>query len=211
VRLTPQLSGGAPSCPALSKRIMKWRACCAHATTDHRPLQLLVRRWHRRLLDWLIQRTFVTDMKAATVSADRDLGRSPRRRGRNPVRRRRAFWPTTTSYFWSRQSPLPAPPPRKRKGLPPISTLPPEERRRSARIDSCCETRAMSSARRLTSQFSGRALPCDARRTCIMKWRTCGAPAPACHGPLQLLLEDSPITLRSVWAYADGTTHLMHA
>src|SRR5262245_41311002 len=27
-----------------------------------------------------------------------------------------------------------------------------------------------------------------ARCTCIMKWRTCGAPAPKCHGPLQLLV-----------------------
>ena len=48
-RLTPQLSGGVPRYPARSERIMKSRACCAHATTDHRPLQLLVR--------WLAQRS----------------------------------------------------------------------------------------------------------------------------------------------------------
>jgi hypothetical protein len=49
--ITPQLSGGALRCPARSKRIMKWRACCALATTDHRPLQLLVSRLAQR---WLL-------------------------------------------------------------------------------------------------------------------------------------------------------------
>jgi hypothetical protein len=43
-RLTLQLSGGVTACPARSKRIMKWRACCAHVTTYDRPLQLLVSR-----------------------------------------------------------------------------------------------------------------------------------------------------------------------
>ena len=43
-RLTPQLSGGALRCPARRMCIMKWRTCGAHATTYHRPLQLLVRR-----------------------------------------------------------------------------------------------------------------------------------------------------------------------
>ena len=34
---------------------------------------------------------------------------------------------------------------------------------------------------RPTPQFSGGALQCEARRTCIMKWRTCGAPATPYH------------------------------
>jgi len=50
------------------------------------------------------------------------------------------------------------------------------------------QSHAMRFMSRLTPQFSGRALPCEARRTCIMKWRTCSAPAPTCHGPLQLLV-----------------------
>src|SRR5690606_25043430 len=33
----------------------------------------------------------------------------------------------------------------------------------------------------LTPQFSGRELPREARRMCIMKWRTCGAPALTYH------------------------------
>jgi hypothetical protein len=37
----------------------------------------------------------------------------------------------------------------------------------------------------LTPQFSGRALLFAARRVCKMKWRTCAAPAPSSHGPLQ--------------------------
>jgi hypothetical protein len=40
--ITLQLSGGAPHCPARSKRRMKWRAGCAHVTTYDRPLELLV-------------------------------------------------------------------------------------------------------------------------------------------------------------------------
>ena len=43
-RLTPQFSGRALRCPAHSKRIMNWRACCAPAPTHHGPLQLLVMR-----------------------------------------------------------------------------------------------------------------------------------------------------------------------
>lgn len=39
---TPQLSGRAPLGPARSKRMMKWRACCAPATPHDGPLQLLV-------------------------------------------------------------------------------------------------------------------------------------------------------------------------
>ena len=42
----PQFSGGALRCPARSKRMMKWRACCAPAVGYHGPLQLLVRRLH---------------------------------------------------------------------------------------------------------------------------------------------------------------------
>src|SRR5262245_14906450 len=37
-------------------------------------------------------------------------------------------------------------------------------------------------------QFSGRVTTCPARRVCIMKWRTCGAPAPPYDRPLQLLV-----------------------
>jgi hypothetical protein len=47
---------------------------------------------------------------------------------------------------------------------------------------------------RLTPQFSGRALKCDARRERIMKWRARAVAAPSCHGPLQLLV--------SRWHYA---------
>jgi hypothetical protein len=47
--------------------------------------------------------------------------------------------------------------------------------------------RALSSRSRLTPQFSGRALPCEARRERIMKWRARGVAAMPCHGPLQLL------------------------
>src|SRR5436190_7614912 len=43
-RITPQFSGRTLRCPPRSKRIMKWRACCAHVSTYHGPLQLLVRR-----------------------------------------------------------------------------------------------------------------------------------------------------------------------
>jgi hypothetical protein len=46
----------------------------------------------------------------------------------------------------------------------------------------------MRRPRRITPQFSGGALPCEARRTCIMKWRTCDAPATPYHRPLQLLV-----------------------
>ena len=46
--ITPQFSGRAPRYPARSKRIMKWRACCAHVSGYHGPLQLLVRR-HRAI------------------------------------------------------------------------------------------------------------------------------------------------------------------
>ena len=42
--------------------------------------------------------------------------------------------------------------------------------------------------RRMTPQFSGRALPCDARRERIMKWRARAVAAPPCNGPLQLLV-----------------------
>src|SRR5687767_3289915 len=42
--------------------------------------------------------------------------------------------------------------------------------------------------RRLTPQFSGRALPCEARREPIMKWRARAVAAPTYHGPLQLLV-----------------------
>jgi len=41
---------------------------------------------------------------------------------------------------------------------------------------------------RLTPQFSGGALTYAARRTCIMKWRTCAAPRYRLHRPLQLLV-----------------------
>ena len=43
-RITPQLSRRATTCPARSKRIMKWRACCAHVSTYNGRLQLLVMR-----------------------------------------------------------------------------------------------------------------------------------------------------------------------
>src|SRR5688572_1992799 len=46
-RITPQFSGRTPPCEARSKRIMKWRACCAPAPTYHGPLELLVRRQTR--------------------------------------------------------------------------------------------------------------------------------------------------------------------
>jgi hypothetical protein len=46
----------------------------------------------------------------------------------------------------------------------------------------------MTSLRRLTPQFSGRALRYPARRVCTMKCRTCAAPTPTYHGPLQLLV-----------------------
>src|SRR5262245_8428932 len=42
--------------------------------------------------------------------------------------------------------------------------------------------------RRLTPQFSGRAMPCDSRRERIMKWRARAAAATTYHGPLQLLV-----------------------
>jgi len=41
---------------------------------------------------------------------------------------------------------------------------------------------------RLTPQFSGRALPCEARRERIMKWRARAVAATPYHGPLQLLV-----------------------
>jgi hypothetical protein len=41
---------------------------------------------------------------------------------------------------------------------------------------------------RLTPQFSGRALPCDARCERIMKWRARGVAAIPYDGPLQLLV-----------------------
>ncbi len=42
--------------------------------------------------------------------------------------------------------------------------------------------------RRLTPQFSGRALLCEARRERIIKWRARAVAATPCHGPLQLLV-----------------------
>jgi hypothetical protein len=42
--------------------------------------------------------------------------------------------------------------------------------------------------RHITPQFSGRALPVEARRACIMKWSTRGVAATTYHGPLQLLV-----------------------
>src|SRR5262245_27049069 len=39
---------------------------------------------------------------------------------------------------------------------------------------------------RLTPQFSGRALPYQARRERGMQWRARAVAAPTCHGPLQL-------------------------
>lgn len=42
--------------------------------------------------------------------------------------------------------------------------------------------------RHLTSQFSGRTLPCEARRERIMKWSARGVATLPCHGPLQLLV-----------------------
>jgi hypothetical protein len=39
-----------------------------------------------------------------------------------------------------------------------------------------------------TWQFSGRALPCEARRERRMKWRARDVAATPCHGPLQLLV-----------------------
>jgi hypothetical protein len=42
--------------------------------------------------------------------------------------------------------------------------------------------------RRITPQFSGRALPFEARRACIMKWSTRGVAAMPYDGPLQLLV-----------------------
>jgi hypothetical protein len=44
----------------------------------------------------------------------------------------------------------------------------------------------MSTVRSLMPQFSGRALPCEARRERIMKWRARAVAATPCHGPLQL-------------------------
>jgi hypothetical protein len=46
--ITLQFSRRAMRCPARSKRIMKWRACCAHVSGYHGRLQLLVRRLARR-------------------------------------------------------------------------------------------------------------------------------------------------------------------
>src|SRR5688572_7310333 len=40
--ITPQFSRRALRCPARSKRIMQWRACCAHVSGYHGRLQLLV-------------------------------------------------------------------------------------------------------------------------------------------------------------------------
>src|SRR5262245_15769264 len=41
---------------------------------------------------------------------------------------------------------------------------------------------------RLTPQFSGRALPREARHERIMKWSARAVAATPCHGPLQLLV-----------------------
>src|SRR5688572_22665764 len=49
-------------------------------------------------------------------------------------------------------------------------------------------TLASTYQRRLTPQFSGRTLPCEARHERIMKWRARAVAAPTCHGPLQLLV-----------------------
>jgi hypothetical protein len=46
----------------------------------------------------------------------------------------------------------------------------------------------MSLPCRITPQFSGRALPYDARRERRMKWRARAVAAPTGHGPLQLLV-----------------------
>src|SRR6187431_965231 len=54
-----------------------------------------------------------------------------------------------------------------------------------------CKVRPRSKARfqrRITPQFSGRALPCEARRERIMKWRARAVAATPYHGPLQLLV-----------------------
>jgi hypothetical protein len=47
---------------------------------------------------------------------------------------------------------------------------------------------ASALAERITPQFSGRALPCDARHARIMKWSARGVAAMPFHGPLQLLV-----------------------
>src|SRR6185503_3401489 len=47
---------------------------------------------------------------------------------------------------------------------------------------------ASRAASRITPQFSGGALPCEARRERIMKWRARAVAATTCHGPLQLLV-----------------------
>jgi hypothetical protein len=64
------------------------------------------------------------------------------------------------------------------------------ERAASVPLKACATLRTMKLRHgcRLTPQFSGGALPYEARRTCIMKWRMCGAPAPTFHRPLQLLV-----------------------
>jgi hypothetical protein len=41
---------------------------------------------------------------------------------------------------------------------------------------------------RITPQFSGRTLPCEARRERIMQWRARAVAATTYHGPLQLLV-----------------------
>ena len=46
---------------------------------------------------------------------------------------------------------------------------------------------------RLTPQFSGRTLPCEARRERIMKWRARAVAATPYHGPLQLLVMRRPV------------------
>jgi len=51
---------------------------------------------------------------------------------------------------------------------------------------------------RLTPQFSGRALPCDARRERIMKWRARAVATTPFHGPLQLLVRRQPARLHAL-------------
>jgi hypothetical protein len=46
----------------------------------------------------------------------------------------------------------------------------------------------MRHGERITPQFSGRALPCEARRERIMKWRARAVAATTWHGPLQLII-----------------------
>ena len=65
------------------------------------------------------------------------------------------------------------------------------ERRAAQPTDSrSYETRLKNDVRglRITPQFSGRALPCEARRERIMKWSARGVAAMRCDGPLQLLV-----------------------